>query len=359
MGMPTPARAVASSQCMRTSRAHAGFLQPFALPTAAGGSERLFCNPRGPLLQHLHAGNMRARQLHHQSVAPSSPAAAAGDEHSQSTEFGLLSTSEAPLPLRAAFAAQPSPSEPPPKRRWGPWLKVSLFGIISVSPFVGAAFLFKSLMQQRQEEQATAMLAAADTETALRTAQQLVSRATTCVCIAGGAKGGRIISTAVEPHLPETRVLRLPTKDVIEGIPNNALTYLLAGERGSFSLPFNFVHFGISASSALLSKVTAGESLALLYVDSTSGGSVLLTGVAAVLDLPAYKAHYWRNCWEPTLPGGSSSPDYKLIKFVPSSIAIDLPSRGKAKWKPIKLSRIITEESIYWALDDGGAGPAC
>ncbi|OEH74988.1 hypothetical protein cyc_06893 [Cyclospora cayetanensis] len=215
------------------------------------------------------------------------------------------------------------------------------------------------------------MLAAADTETALRTAQQLVSRATTCVCIAGGAKGGRIISSVDGLSVslcgipcslvcePLHRVHRKPflAACVMRLAPSVLNTVVC--ERGSFSLPFNFVHFGISASSALLSKVTAGESLALLYVDSTSGGSVLLTGVAAVLDLPAYKAHYWRNCWEPTLPGGSSSPDYKLIKFVPSSIAIDLPSRGKAKWKPIKLSRIITEESIYWALDDGGAGPAC
>ena len=50
--------------------------------------------------------------------------------------------------------------------------------------------------------------------------------------------------------------------------------------------------------------------------------------------------------------GGESSPDYKLIKFVPGSMAIDLGARGPDRWTPIKLSRIITENNIYWALDE-------
>lgn len=50
--------------------------------------------------------------------------------------------------------------------------------------------------------------------------------------------------------------------------------------------------------------------------------------------------------------GGRTSADYKLVKFVPNSIAIDLGLRGPAKWRPIRLSRLITQENIQWKLDN-------
>lgn len=54
--------------------------------------------------------------------------------------------------------------------------------------------------------------------------------------------------------------------------------------------------------------------------------------------------------------GGPASPNYKLIKFVPSAISVDLAARGASRWTPITLSRLIAEDSISWVLDgvEGG-----
>lgn len=44
----------------------------------------------------------------------------------------------------------------------------------------------------------------------------------------------------------------------------------LLGERSSFSLPFNFIHFAVSASSDLFEQFKAGNPLSLLYVDTST-----------------------------------------------------------------------------------------
>ncbi|CDJ41904.1 hypothetical protein, conserved [Eimeria tenella] len=287
------------------------------------------------------------------AAAEAVPAAAAA-QPSQPSELsaGVHEAPELPPQYRAGFAAQPPPPPPPPTRRWRTWMKVLVFVVISVSPVVAAVLLFKSLLVQRQEQQTEAARAAAEEDAALKTAQQIVANSLSCICIAGGAKDNRIVSTSVDPHLPESRVLRLPTKNLVKGMENNSLTYLVAGERSSFSLPFNFIHFAVSASSDLFEQFKAGNPLSLLYVDTSTGDSVLLTGVAAVVDLDPYRTHYWRSSWSSSIPGGRTSADYKLVKFVPNSIAIDLGLRGPAKWRPIRLSRLITQENIQWKLDN-------
>lgn len=236
-------------------------------------------------------------------------------------------------------------------------MKVALFAAISSSPFVAAALLFKSLLREKQQQQESAAHAAADAESALKAAQEIVAASPVCICIAGSSKGGRVCSTAVDPHLPESRVLRLPSAEVVKGVANNALTNLLAGQRSSFSLPFNFVHFALGAASELLARLSAGEPLSLLYIDRSTGDSVLLTGIAAVVEAPAYRSHYWRASWGFSLPGGPASADYKLIKFVPSAISVDLAARGPSRWAPITLTRVIAEDSISWELHGGGTAP--
>lgn len=43
-------------------------------------------------------------------------------------------------------------------------------------------------------------------------------------------------AASVDPHLPESRVLRLPTKNLVKGMENNSLTYLVAGGVKLFSV---------------------------------------------------------------------------------------------------------------------------
>lgn len=226
-----------------------------------------------------------------------------------------------------------------------------MFAALSVSPLVFAAVLFKSLLERRRHEILTAESAATDEAEALKLAQQIISGGSSCLCLASSGDQSPLVSLRVEPHLPETRVLRLPTEEVVGGITNNPLTNLFAGERSRFSLSLNFIHFALSSSSDLLPAIAAGRPISLLYVDPTSGDSVVLSGLVAIVDAPAYKSHYWRSSWGAYLPGGPSDADYKLVKFVPSSISIDLDARGPAKWQPIKLRRVITEDSIFWAFD--------
>lgn len=106
----------------------------------------------------------------------------------------------------------------------------------------------------------------------------------------------------VEPHLPESRVLRLPEKDVIEGIPNNHLTDIFTGkesprvpggdfkfyhcetdtitsalsfalcaaERSAFAVPFNFIHFAVSKQSEICRRLSDGEAISLLYFNTAT-----------------------------------------------------------------------------------------
>ncbi|KAL8454778.1 hypothetical protein Emag_001311 [Eimeria magna] len=301
-------------------------------------------------------------------------AASAGVSHQPSQD------PQAPLQLRAAFAPQPAvrlvpaaaaasvvaaatvavaaerteapvPRRPPEeRRRWSTWWKVSLFVLGAASPFVAAAVIFRALLQQRQQQHELAQLATADVEEALKAAQRVVVGGATCILISASESDNRIFAGRVDPHLPESRVLRLPKEEVIPGVPNNAVTHLIAGRRSPVSLPFNFVHFSLKATSAVARQIREGQKLllALLYVDPHSGDSVMLSGVAAAVDASAYKSYYWKTSWGAVFPGGSMSPDYELVKFVPSSVSIDLSAAGA----PIRLSRVVTDDSIFWAFEN-------
>ncbi|KAL8269654.1 hypothetical protein Esti_006409 [Eimeria stiedai] len=303
--------------------------------------------------------------------------------------------SQAPLQLGAAFAPQPPRRAFEERRRWSPWWKVCLFVLGIASPFAAAAAAFRALLHQREQQHEVAQLAAADVEEALKAAQRrflltllchscccctaqvlllvvlvsfpypppapaaaaasspktfrVVVGGSTCILFCASESDKRILAGRVDPHLPETRVLRLPKEEVITGIPNNALTHLIAGRRSPVALPFNFVHFPLSASTAVARQVKEGHNLllALLYVDPHSGDSVMLSGVAAAVDAVAYKSYYWKTSWGALFPGGSVSADYELIKFVPSSISIDLSAAGA----PIRLFRVVNEDSIFWAFE--------
>ncbi|KAL8454427.1 hypothetical protein Emed_000148 [Eimeria media] len=364
----------------------------------------------------LHPGKQQQQQQGDAAEAAPSAAvdgATAAKETVEAASAGVSplpsQDSQAPLQLRAAFAPQPPKRPPEERRRWSTWWKVCLFLLGTASPFVAAAVIFRALLQQRQQQHEVAQLATADVEEALKAAQrrafysqwsavnvpaaqlksccwsaltvaaaaaaaagcfpgyqrrrqaegdelfvglllQVVVGGATCILLSASESSNRFLAGRVDPHLPETRVLRLPKEEVISGIPNNALTHLIAGRRSPVSLPFNFVHLPLRATSEVARQIKEGQKLqlALLYVDPHSGDSVMLSGVAAAVDVSAYKSYYWKTSWGALFPGGSMSPDYELIKFVPSSISIDLSAAGA----PIRLSRVVTEDSIFWAFEN-------
>ena len=46
--------------------------------------------------------------------------------------------------------------------------------------------------------------------------------------------------------------------------------FISAGERSAFSLPFNFIHFALSADSQVYRQLQQGHPVALLYIDANT-----------------------------------------------------------------------------------------
>jgi len=90
----------------------------------------------------------------------------------------------------------------------------------------------------------------------------------------------------------------------------------VSGERGLVSLPFNFIHFGVSASSDVFRKL-------------------VVHGTAAVIDSKEQRRHYWKRRWGASL----TDDDYRLVKVIPDRISLQGKGEGDVQWRLITLRR--------------------
>ncbi|EPT28984.1 hypothetical protein TGME49_230910 [Toxoplasma gondii ME49] len=242
---------------------------------------------------------------------------------------------------------------------------VLLFLACMCLPVAAAAAIFKAAVSFRTQEAAEALRALNDEDTVLRAAMDVVSGGSLCFCLPVDSDGAVQQTAVLEPHLPESRLLKLPDKDVIDGIRNNALTDLFVGKLSEFSLPFNFIHFGVPRSGALYKTLMAHPkqeknaspktpTLSLLYVQRSSGSSVLLSGFAVAISAPEYRRHYWRNVWSIAIPEGEKSQEYVLLKFVPVSLQLHLPAAcGSPQAGPegaVTLRRFVSDSEVKWVF---------
>ncbi|CBZ53343.1 conserved hypothetical protein [Neospora caninum Liverpool] len=240
---------------------------------------------------------------------------------------------------------------------------VLLFLACTCLPVATAAAIFKAAIAFKTQEREDALQALQDEESVLRAAMDVVAGGSLCFCLPVDSDGEVAHTALLEPHLPESGLLKLPDKDVIPGIRNNSLTDLFVGKQSEFSLPFNFIHFALHRSGSLYRTFMSHPSpkdssplrtptLSLLYVQRSSGASVLLSGFAVPITAPEYRRHYWRNAWAVAIPEGENSAEYVLMKFVPVSLQLHLPAAcGAPQAGPegaVTLRRFVSDSEVKW-----------
>ncbi|KEP63806.1 UNVERIFIED_CONTAM: hypothetical protein HHA_230910 [Hammondia hammondi] len=261
--------------------------------------------------------------------------------------------------------ASSTETEAPGSRRARRLRGVLLLLACTCLPVAAAAAIFKAAITFRTQEVEEALHALKDEDTVLRAAMDVVSGGSLCFCLPVDSDGAVEQTALLEPHLPESRLLKLPDKDVIAGIRNNSLTDLFVGKLSEFSLPFNFIHFALPRSGTLYKKLVAHPkqeknsssktpTLSLLYVQRSSGSSVLLSGFAVAISAPEYRRHYWRNVWSMAIPEGEKSQEYVLLKFVPVSLQLHLPAAcGSPQAGPegaVTLRRFVSDSEVKWVF---------
>ncbi|PFH38693.1 hypothetical protein BESB_010350 [Besnoitia besnoiti] len=313
-----------------------------------------------------------------------SPAAAAPLSPSQHSAHDVI----AELSQAGRFPRPPAPENAPSGGR-ARLRGVLLFLAATCLPVVTAAAMFKAAISLKKQERDEAVQALQDEESILRAAMDVVSGGARCFCLPVDSDGELKATIPLEPHLPESGLLRLPEKDVIPGVRNNALTDLFVAKQSEFSLPFNFIHFALHRSGAVYKTLTShptqgtdsknpkekasGKSktdgattshaaLSLLYVQPSRGASVLLSGFAVSVTAPEYRRHYWKNTWAATIPGGETSKDYVLMKFVPVSLQLHLPAACGAPCAgpegAVSLRRFVSDTEVKWIFASPPAASA-
>mmetsp|Transcript_13197 Transcript_13197/g.38080 ORF Transcript_13197/g.38080 Transcript_13197/m.38080 type:complete len:318 (+) Transcript_13197:127-1080(+) len=242
-------------------------------------------------------------------------AAAVDAAATASTAAGGYYPTQGPSPEQlAGFYPRPQgPAAEGERKGWG-LSKFLVYVGIHLIPIGGGIYLFHSATTQKEAAEVAETEVALTADSCLREAMQIVKTAATCLCLC--PSDDDIQAFEIDPHEPEYRSLSLPEQPVIKGVQNNELMDLFAGERGLVSLPFNFIHFGVSASSDVFRKL-------------------VVHGTAAVIDSKEQRRHYWKRRWGASL----TDDDYRLVKVIPDRISLQGKGEGDVQWRLITLRR--------------------
>lgn len=159
---------------------------------------------------------------------------------------------------------------------------------------------------------------------------------------------GKVKNTPISPHSPESRVFNIPEGQFVPGIKNSGLTDIFAGQKSDFSLPFNFVHFGVDSNSSILKAMDSTRDLTLTYTSHEEGLMVEMEGVAVKVQNPELKRHYWKSRWGKYI---EEEKTYELIKLIPIEVRVQHleKTRLPQDWNGVRIVRVApTPDRLEW-----------
>jgi general stress protein 26 len=117
------------------------------------------------------------------------------------------------------------------------------------------------------------------------------------------------LSTLDEAGFPDTRAMyNLRRKSQFP-----SLAHLFAGHEVDL-----LIYLGANTSSRKIRHIRANPRVAVYYCDSKLYHSLLLQGMAELVEDGAIKAALWQPGWERYYPGGPEDPDYAVVRLVPT-----------------------------------------
>lgn len=197
--------------------------------------------------------------------------------------------------LQDVATLQPRPPaiiEEPPARGFRGYKPLAVFLLCNALPLAAAVWYMRTAVERKKTEE-TELQTTADV---LREASAVVRTSGAVFCL---SVGGAIEAQKVEPHFPEKGTVRLSEAlDSFPALQNVSAAQEVLAERPGGNSPFQVVHFAVSGDSALIRRMSEDERrVSLLYHSPSRGKSLVLQGMAVLVDDPGLQQYYWKSRW--------------------------------------------------------------
>ncbi len=147
---------------------------------------------------------------------------------------------------------------------------------------------------------------------------------------------------------PGKEAVLTAARDVIQKA--RFVTFITIGEDGQpqarivdpFAPDSAFVIWiGTNPLTRKVAQVRHDPRVTLQYFDPVGFGEVTVIGRAEIVGDSAAKSAHWKPEWGGIYKGGSSSPDYVLVRVVPKHLEIVSPKQGMNSdpktWRPVSV----------------------